>query len=249
MSQDKITSLTFWLLVLAIWALAQAPYAHIPVNFLGTWVHELGHGLGALMTGGHFEKMIISKDLSGTAYTGTYGPGGRIAVIVTGLLAPALAGSIMLIMVRGFGRAGMALFLLALALIFSGTIWAGDMFTRLTVMGTGIVMILLAFKAPSTLRAILAQVIAITFAISAVGHIDYFFMKGGEASGRPVTSDTLVLSELTGFPHLALAIVITIVSLAILFLAFRLSETLWKIRIKRERRKGKERRDGAERRT
>lgn len=249
MSEDKITSLTFWILVLAIWGLAQAPYANIPVNFLGTWVHELGHGLGALATGGHFEKMIISKDFSGLAYTGTYGPGGQIAVIITGLLAPALAGSIMLIMVRGFGRGGLALFLLALALLVSGTIWAGDMFTRLTVLGTGILMMLLAFKGPSTIRAILAQIIAITFTISAVGHIDYFFMKGGEASGRPVRSDTLALSELTGFPHVMLAVLITFISLLILFFAFRLSETLWKIRIKRERRKGKERRGGTERRT
>lgn len=249
MSEDKITSLTFWVLVLAIWGLAQAPYAHIPVNFLGTWVHELGHGLGAIMTGGHFEKMIISKDFSGLAYTGTYGPGGQIAVIVMGLLAPALAGSLMLILVRGFGRGGVALFLLALALLVSGTIWAGDMFTRLTVLGTGTVLLLFALRGSSTFRAILAQVIAITFTISAVGHIDYFFMTGGEASGRPVTSDTSVLSELIGIPHMTLAILITLLSLIILFFAFRLSETLWKIRIKRERRKGKERRGGGERRT
>ena len=248
MSEEKITSITFWVLVLIVWALSQAPVVHIPVNFLGTWVHELGHGLGAIVTGGRFEKMIISPDFSGVAYTAIFGDGGRIVVILAGLLAPALAGLIMLIMVRGFGRSGLALTLLSLTLLVSGAVWAGDMFTRLTVIGTGIAIMLLAVKGFGVLLAILAQLIAISFAISAVSHIDYFFMQGGQSGGRPVVTDTTVLSNILGIPHVVIAVATTILSLLILFIAFRLSESLWKWRTSREKRKGGDRRGGNDRR-
>ena len=46
MSEEKITSFTFWLMVLIIWGLSQVPMVQVPIRFLGTWVHELGHGLG-----------------------------------------------------------------------------------------------------------------------------------------------------------------------------------------------------------
>lgn len=248
MSEEKITSLTFWFLVIAVWLLSQAPAVQIPINFMGTWVHELGHGLGALVSGGEFDRMIISRDFSGVAYTATYGPGGRMIVLIAGLLAPALAGAFMLILVRGFGRSSWALTLLSLSLLVSGTIWAGDMFTRLTVLGTGVLILLIALKGPSAIRAILAQIIAISFAISAVAHIDYFFMRGGQSGGQPIVSDTTVLSDLTGLPHLMLAGIITFLSLLILFIAFRLSEALWKRRSARERRKTGERRSSSERR-
>ena len=40
-----------------------------PFTLLGTWVHEMGHGLGALLCGGRFDRLEIFEDASGLAFT------------------------------------------------------------------------------------------------------------------------------------------------------------------------------------
>lgn len=56
---QRIQPLTFWVLVALVWAAGQVPILGMPFLFLSTWVHELGHGLGAIMTGGHFAHMRL----------------------------------------------------------------------------------------------------------------------------------------------------------------------------------------------
>lgn len=216
-----------------MWFLSQLPVVGVPINFLGTWVHELGHGIGAEISGGKFEHMIVSPDFSGRASTLITGPGSHIIVLLMGLLAPSIASFFLLILVRGlgFGRAG--LILLAATLLISAVIWAGDMFTRVTVFGLGGVITLLAWRAPKIVRDITAQLVAISFAISAIASIEYFFMKGGVSGGSPAVSDTITLARLTGIPHTLLAVFITAFSLGILYLAFRISGKMWMKKAKR----------------
>lgn len=218
-----------------MWFASQMPVVGIPINFLGTWVHELGHGIGAEISGGTFEHMIVSPDFSGRASTLITGPGSHIMVLLTGLLAPAIASFFLLIMVRGLGLSRAAIILLAAVLIISALIWAGDMFTGITALGVGVFMLLLAWKGPEIIRGFFAQLIAISFAVSAVASIDYFFMKGGSSGGRPAVSDTITLSQLMGIPHGILAVLITAFSMGILFFAFKISGGMWtKKRLKTE---------------
>ena len=42
-------------------------YLMYPFTLLATWVHESGHGLGAMVTGGHFDRLMIFWDASGWA--------------------------------------------------------------------------------------------------------------------------------------------------------------------------------------
>jgi hypothetical protein len=51
-------------------------YLMYPFTLLATWVHESGHGLGALATGGHFDRLMIFWDASGWAELPTR-PAGR----------------------------------------------------------------------------------------------------------------------------------------------------------------------------
>ncbi len=66
-----------------------------PFRLLLTIVHELGHGLAAILTGGSFRNFIIAPDGSGLAYTAG---GWRLVVIPAGYLGAAIfaAGLIML---------------------------------------------------------------------------------------------------------------------------------------------------------
>ena len=39
-----------------------------PFTLLSTWVHEMGHGISALLVGGHFLRLDIYADASGMAH-------------------------------------------------------------------------------------------------------------------------------------------------------------------------------------
>lgn len=54
-------------LVLIAW---QIPYGRLviyPLSLLGTYVHEMGHGLTALVLGADFERLVMFPDGSGFA--------------------------------------------------------------------------------------------------------------------------------------------------------------------------------------
>lgn len=208
----------------------QVPVIGNPVAFLGTWVHEMGHGLGAIMTGGQFLEMVVSPDFSGMAYTSFSGNGSRMILIITGLLAPSFVGALLLILARGLGQGRLALGLLVFGLFVCGLFWAGDMFTRITVLGAGLILGLIAVKTPQAFRVIFAQIVAVSICLNAVNQIDYYFMRGGVSGGREVVSDTEVLTQIFGLPHVVWALLLTGTALLMLFLAVRMSAALYKKR-------------------
>lgn len=55
------------------------------LNLITTYLHELGHGGAALMTGGRLDLILVRQDTSGLAITAG---GSRPAVIAAGYLAP-----------------------------------------------------------------------------------------------------------------------------------------------------------------
>jgi len=65
-------------------------WLNYPFQLLLTIVHELGHGLAALLTGGSFLRFVIFPNGAGLAYTAG---GWRIAVIPAGYLGVALFGA------------------------------------------------------------------------------------------------------------------------------------------------------------
>ena len=79
-----------------------------PFRLLLTMVHELGHGLAALLTGGHFIRFVVYPNGAGLAYTAG---GWRFAIIPAGYVGLALfgAGLIMLGRSHRWSRTVMAI--------------------------------------------------------------------------------------------------------------------------------------------
>ncbi len=94
-------------------ALPHVPIVHWawwPLNLLSTLAHELGHGVAALLVGGHFDHLVVYADGSGVAVTAT--SGGRIAravVAAGGLVGPAVAAAGMFLLARTQRHARVAL--------------------------------------------------------------------------------------------------------------------------------------------
>lgn len=65
----------------------------MPFRYLGVMVHEMGHGFGALLTGGRF--LWFQMDFAGNGVAVTVG-GSRAASLLMGLLGPAGMGALLL---------------------------------------------------------------------------------------------------------------------------------------------------------
>jgi len=117
----------------------QFPLARIPILFLSTWAHELGHGLGAVFTGGKFIELTVFPNFSGVAQTATVNNFQRIMVILLGLLGPSLLGVLMIVLTRALNWYRISIFILAGLLVMS-QIWAADSFTRMALAGGSVVL-------------------------------------------------------------------------------------------------------------
>ena len=89
-----------------------------PLLYLSTLVHELGHGLGAMLVGGSFERLEMWSDGSGVAWTASSGAGQRALTIAGGLVGPAVGAAIGFVLARRRRWARWALW--AIALLVTG---------------------------------------------------------------------------------------------------------------------------------
>ena len=65
-----------------------------PFTLFTTWVHEMGHGLAALATGGTFEHLELFGSGGGVAHTISARTGARGALVpLGGLVAPSIVGA------------------------------------------------------------------------------------------------------------------------------------------------------------
>ncbi len=81
-----------------------------PLVLVSTLAHELGHGLAAALLGGSFESLRLHADASGVAlWRGSFGRLATATVAGAGLVGPALAAFLLLVLGRTARHARVAL--------------------------------------------------------------------------------------------------------------------------------------------
>ena len=201
----------------------QVPIARIPIMFLSTWVHELGHGLGAIFTGGEFIQLTVFPNFSGIAETRTETGFQRVIVILLGLLGPSLLGVLMIILTRALNWYRFALVILAVLLAIS-QIWAADDYTRLMLGGGTIILGLIAWQIPNIHVFYISHIIAIALCLNALTGFGYFFIGNAEVAGSIYRSDVGVMADILGGPHWLWGGLIAALSVVILFAGVILSD-------------------------
>ena len=193
-----------------------------PFRLLLTIVHELGHGLAALLTGGSFLRFQISADGSGLAYTAG---GWRFVVIAAGYLGVALFGAVLISLGRShrasrvvLGIIGGGMILLALRYavptIFFGQIISGLLTTLASVI-FGVLFLWVALKATASLIIFLTHVVGIQAGLTAF--TDLFIVV--DLSTRFFTApanDARSMAELTFIPAIIWAILWVLVALVLI---------------------------------
>lgn len=224
-SRPHLPSPQFWGLCVIVYLMLNFPFVRIPVLFLTTWAHELGHGLGAIITGGRFLDLTVFPNFSGVALTETRSDFSRAVVVIAGLLGPSVLGAVMIGLTRGLGRYRLAMLFLAVSLAVS-LIWAADLFTFTCVSAAALIIGGLGWKLPKGILLYVAYILAIALCLSALTGFGYFFMGNAEVAGAEYRSDTGLLSDLWGGPHWLWGGLLVILSVLILVLSVALSNRL-----------------------
>jgi len=227
--RSRVDVLTFWGLVALCWCLPQIPYLkflYAPFTYLSVWVHELGHGVGALLGGGEFVEMVLTPEFGGIATTISPDTPNRILVLALGLLAPSIAGLIILVCVRGFYLRGITLILVSGGLLTSSILWSGDYFTQVLTLILAIIIGLVGLIGTRIIQSILAQVIGIEFCLNAIADFDYFFVRSATVGGHTLSSDTEQMAQLLGGTYTLWAVLLSILSILILYAAVAVSSSI-----------------------
>jgi hypothetical protein len=192
-----------------------------PLTLLATWVHEMGHGLTALMLGGSFTSLDVFANASGLAHAAGREPWQQGLVAAGGLLAPPIVGAILLAVSRGPRRARILLGGIAVAIVVSLAIWVRSIagFIALPIDAAAIGAFCI-WGGPRE-RMVFAQFTGIALAIDTWSRKGYLFSASATIDGVERPSDVTTVAGAFGGPYLVWGLFLFAVSCALLAVGLR----------------------------
>jgi hypothetical protein len=192
-----------------------------PFALMGTWVHEMGHGLTAILLGGRFDRLEIFADGSGLAHS-FHMPGWQSGLVsIGGLLAPPVVGCVVLALARGGRRGRIILMALAATLLISVGIWVRSAAGLVAMPLVAIALGLVAWRGSGDSNLLVAQLVGILLALDTVTRIDYLFTSTTKLGPSDITG----VAEAFGGHYLAWGALLAAESLGLcalgLWLAWR----------------------------
>lgn len=201
-------------------ALYWLPYAGVlawPMVLISTLVHELAHGLTALLIGGRFVALNIWPDASGSAlYLGDFGRIRHALVAAGGLLGPPLLASALFAAGRDPLSARRTLGAAAVVLLAVELIWVRNPFGAVFVGLLVVVLALLARRASPRAAQIGVVFLAVQLALSVFARSDYLFMRQAVTGGGVGPSDTGQIAAALYLPYWFWGALIALASLLLL---------------------------------
>lgn len=179
------------------------PFGHLilyPFTLLATWVHEMGHGLTALMVGGSFSSLDVFRDASGLAHINTARGLPSALAAMGGLLAPPFVGAATLALARGPKRARLVLLALSLALVVSLAVWVRSLAGWIAMPLVAAVVAAFGVWGSDRERVVFAQFVGLLLGFDTLARVDYLFTGAVTIQGREQPSDVaLIVRELGSF--------------------------------------------------
>jgi len=191
-----------------------------PFRLFATWAHEMGHGIGGLITGNSFKELEIYRSLGGQALVTKSGGFSQVIVSSLGLIGPALVGAVVMIAGSRVKTAPYVLSALAGVVALSAVIWIRNSFGFFAMLAIAAGLALIAKFAPPLARVGMAQLLAIQMALASWSSRDYLFISGFDRDGRRVDSDTQNIADEWFLPYWFWGGLLGALSVVILLWAF-----------------------------
>ena len=189
----------------------------VPLLWLSTVAHELGHGLTALALGGTLERFVIRPDGSGTAYTTTTGSDlAHGLVSAGGLVGPAIVAALWFVLARRPALARLSLAMFGAALIAAAVLVADPGFTQGYLGAVGGLSLVAATCTSAAWAQVLLVFLAVQMALSVFTRADYLFTEVASSNAGELASDVAQMSARLGGPYWAWGLACGLISLLVL---------------------------------
>lgn len=198
------------------------PYGKLllyPLTLLSTWIHEMGHGVTALLCGGRFDQLLIYPDASGLSQTAV--PPGICEALaaVGGLLAPPFVGFLCLALGRRHPR--VILGGLALAMAASLVLYVRTLAGQLSVLPLSCMLALSASYGAPEGRLFMTQLIGVVLGLDTITRtLGYLFVTSTSVWGSQQASDIAGIADILGGPYKLWGALIAALALFMLSLGF-----------------------------
>jgi hypothetical protein len=200
----------------ALWRVPIIGLLFYPFHIFGTFIHELSHGLAAMLTGGEFRRFVVNLDQSGTAWSV-----GGIRWIITsaGYVGSALFGGLLIIISARDVPSHYVLTALGIALGVLCLIFVRNLFG----VAAGLILAGLLIYAGEQLQSdwadLLLLLLAVQMALHALNSVFNLVWLSTNQAG--VRTDAQIMQDITHIPAPFWALIWTVLSCGILVLALR----------------------------
>lgn len=229
--QNLFILLLTLVLTIVAWQVPHGDYIVYPFSLLAVWFHEMGHGLTAVLLGGTFDQIEVTLQAGGLATfsQSDFGAGAKALVAIGGLLGPAIAGSLLVLLSQSRSLTTLALSSLGTAMVLSTFLLGKTSLGMWLIAGIGSLLILTAFKGSIGLKQFLINLLGVQTSISVFRRLDYLFMAQADlGQGRILPSDSAIIANNLFFPVIFWGTLLSLISVGLLslslYLAFHLRQ-------------------------
>ena len=190
-----------------------------PLLLIGTLIHELGHGVAAILMGQEFHKFVMHWDGSGQALVGqNTGAAGRAFIAAGGLVGPAVGATVLFVMARRVERSRLTLIGVGVLLLVAEIMVVRNGFGLAFVGIFAAVCIGIGIMGSDKMSQLTLVFLAVQLALSVYVGRHYLFMKsaGVDANGNVMNSDSQAMANAMGLPYWFWGGVCAVVSAALL---------------------------------
>jgi hypothetical protein len=176
-----------------------------PFMIFSTWVHEMCHGLAAILVGGGIKKLFVYRNGSGLAYTWTNGKDWKRAFVASaGYTGTALLGGFLLLWRRTRRGPTAGMITIGCTMLLSCMFFVRNVFGIAAITVMGIAIILCGWKLKAEYVGYLYSFLAATCSFNAIDSIqDLFDIGYGESyvNGEARSSDAHTVAEIWALPY------------------------------------------------
>lgn len=199
-------------IVFILWNVPQLDFILYPFRLFVTFVHEAGHGLAALLTGGQFHGFEVYSSGAGQALTSG---GSRAIILPAGYLGAAFFGAVLFYLVnrlpypRAIARV-LGVVVIVFSLLFSRFISAAFVVSLAPVVGlmSGLVLFLVGSRAGRDVNILVLNLLAVLTALNAVLDLLYLIQNTSVMLGALRNDAAAFSAEFTpGLPPAMWAII------------------------------------------
>ena len=193
-----------------------------PLVLLSTLVHELGHGLTALLLGGQFTGLYIWADGSGVAlYAANFGRLRHAAVAAGGLLGPPSLAYALFVAGRHPRSARRALGVVAIVLTIVLWLWARNPFGAVFIGALALTLGLISLRGSPRVAQFSSVFVGVQMALSVFSRGDYLFMREAVTAQGVGLSDTSQIAQALYLPFWFWGALIAVLSIWLLWQGLR----------------------------